>query len=382
MTPHKPLVLPATIGGWRGARVACTGVTLVELLVAILSRGKGGQKRSACLPEPLATGGSRSRSRSYRAGFTLVELLVVIAIIGMLVGLLLPAVQQAREAARQMQCSNHLKQMGLAAMNHETSQRILPTGGWGVRFGGDPDLGLRNQCGGWAYSLLPFLEQHGLWSLGADGIIDTNEVQEEKAAERTQVPLSTFYCPSRRTVKVYPYTGGKLENMAVTGTSGKCDYAGNSADGYATWNQTCPFSSNTEGLKYPGSTTEGETRGIVFQKSQIGFSGIRDGSTNTYLFGEKYVTPDHYESGRATGDDLSPYCGPDNDGNRLTRVSCYPLQDRSGCNYGNQFGSAHAGTFGMVMCDASTHRISYSIDPEIHRYLGCRNDGQVAQIPQ
>ncbi|MDO5112924.1 MAG: DUF1559 domain-containing protein [Planctomycetia bacterium] len=76
-------------------------------------------------------------SKRGKKGFTLVELLVVIAIIGMLVGLLLPAVQQAREAARQMQCNNHLRQLALAALNVESSARTMPSAGWGhTRRGG------------------------------------------------------------------------------------------------------------------------------------------------------------------------------------------------------------------------------------------------------
>ena len=84
---------------------------------------------------------SDSRKRSNKSGFTLVELLVVIAIIGVLIALLLPAVQSAREAARRTQCANHLKQMALGFMNHESATGGFPSGGWGYKWSGDPDAG-------------------------------------------------------------------------------------------------------------------------------------------------------------------------------------------------------------------------------------------------
>ncbi|MDO5114216.1 MAG: DUF1559 domain-containing protein, partial [Planctomycetia bacterium] len=167
-----------------------------------------------------------------KKGFTLVELLVVIAIIGMLVGLLLPAVQQAREAARRMQCNNNLRQMGLAALNLESSHKHYPPGGWKWSFTGDPDAGFgEGQMGGWSYSLLPFLEQNTLYQLGADGDPGTETTtQKNGAKQRAESPIPIFYCPSRRTCKTYK--AGTSVNSASTPNAGKTDYAANSGNSY------------------------------------------------------------------------------------------------------------------------------------------------------
>src|SRR5271169_413756 len=103
-----------------------------------------------------------------RNAFTLVELLVVIAIIGILIGLLLPAINAAREAGRRMQCANNLKQLGLGCLHHESTTGWLPTGGWNWYWAGDPDRGFgRAQPGGWTYTVLPFIEFKSLYDLGA-----------------------------------------------------------------------------------------------------------------------------------------------------------------------------------------------------------------------
>ena len=125
-------------------------------------------------------------------GFTLVELLVVITIIGILIALLLPAVQAAREAARRMQCSNNLKQIGLGCINHENAQGFFPSAGWGWAWHGDPDRGYdKRQPGGWLFNILPYIEQESLHDLGKGG----------STVGRTQTaatPLAIYICPTRR----------------------------------------------------------------------------------------------------------------------------------------------------------------------------------------
>ena len=312
-----------------------------------------------------------------RKAFTLVELLVVIAIIGMLVGLLLPAVQQAREAARQMQCSNQLKQMGLAALNHESSNKFFPSGGWCGWWVGDPDLGFGDkQPGGWAYSMLPYLEQNSLWQLGADGVQETSATSREGAKTRCETPVGLFYCPSRRAAKNFPYSlGYHLNNVDDFTENCKLCYAGN---GGTVWDGGYGSSPNTiaDGIKQKTSI-QGD--GVIFFKSKVKIGQISDGTSNTYFVGEKNVNPDAYETGKDGGDDLTTWEGVDGDTIRVSSVM--PYQDRAGSSTTSSFGSPHSGAFGMVLCDGSVQRVSYSIDAAAHLNLGKRADGKSAQLP-
>ena len=137
---------------------------------------------------------------STRNAFTLVELLVVIAIIGVLIAMLLPAVQAAREAARRMQCSNNLKQLALGSLQIEAAHGCLPSGGWGWVWIGDPERGFgKDQPGGWAYTILPYIEQQDVFDLGKGA--DTDRVAIMQG--RLQIPITTFICPSRRQAEAY-----------------------------------------------------------------------------------------------------------------------------------------------------------------------------------
>jgi len=175
--------------------------------------------------------------RRRRLGFTLIELLVVIAIIGILIALLLPAVQKVREAGNRVRCANNLKQISLAIVNHQMTFRRLPADGWGWMWLGDPDRpNDRRQPGGWIYNTLPFLEQSQLHDLGAR---ITNEAARRAAAiQMVNTPLPLFYCASRRPCQVYPDVsthGGQDYHTSIFRvhlTSGaRTDYAACAGDG-------------------------------------------------------------------------------------------------------------------------------------------------------
>ncbi len=376
-----------------------------------------------------------SRVRNRRLGFTLVELLVVIAIIGVLVGLLLPAVNAAREAGRRATCMNNLKQLGLASQNFLSAFKRYPSGGWGPRWIGDPDAGNTiKQPGGWVYNLLPYVEQDALHDYGNAASASSGNastIKQSALDKLMTIPLGFMNCPSRRVAASFtmttnlPYdpTSSSGGTLTPVGPVAHGDYAANVGVRKNINATTGTTTDDINGVLLAAAeqpTTEPPASsfswpsctwsGVIFQRSAI--SDVKDGTSHTYLFGEKWVDRAHYDDGLSPGDQGSVYAGMGNDNYRWTYVqptstTVDPTTGAAKDDPGNQvnpgyptmlndtsiaatspsndpnnvfqacFGSAHAGIVNFAMCDGSTIGISTSIDALTHRYLGERNDHRI-----
>jgi prepilin-type N-terminal cleavage/methylation domain-containing protein/prepilin-type processing-associated H-X9-DG protein len=341
-------------------------------------------------------------------GFTLVELLVVITIIGILIALLLPAVQAAREAARRVQCQNNIKQLALGCLTHENATGRFPTNGWGWKWTGDPDRGNDwRQPAGWLYNILPYIEQQDLHDLGlgqgawdsAAKINPTTGSPPGANSIRLTTPVSAFYCPTRRPPLAYPISegmknaGGGADSAPAGAVAGRSDYVGNGGDVFTTcdnpvaaaWATPGPQEGPTsvaEVESAPGemtanahttfSNTAAAATGIFYSASMITMADVSDGTTCTYLIGEKYVNPDNYTTGMDIGDN-DGLEGDNEDNARWTYLA--PMPDTAGNGARWLFGSAHSNGFYMAFCDGSVQFMGFNIDLIVHKNLGNRKDG-------
>ncbi len=323
----------------------------------------------------------RIQKKARRPGFTLVELLVVIAIIGVLVALLLPAVQAAREAARRTQCTNNLKQIGLGFHNNNDINGHLPTGGWGWGWVGDADLGTgKGQTGSWPFNILPYIEQKTIYDMSGGS---PGQPKQDALTRMVQIPVKTYICPSRRKAQIWPISSTSHKNFPQVFFGAKSDYGANCGD--QQWNE---YSEGPPGLipsnplrpeQVPPGVDLGPRTytGISFACSAIRLAEITDGTTQTFMVGEKFLNPRKWIDGTDPSDNENMYVGFDNDHYRSTSPGTYWPPKADSPNLGNLqvFGSAHPSVFNVVLCDGSIRGISYNIDKTTFQFLGNRYDG-------
>ncbi len=314
-----------------------------------------------------------SKIHHLKSAFTLVELLVVITIIGILISLLLPAVQAAREAARRSQCANNLKQIGLAVLNYENANGTLPAGAYVA----SPDwVDWSLARGSILIRLLPYIEQQAVFDqYNFAAPTDSQTLKGSTTLIATTV-MPAYVCPSDNYPAIITDSNRAKHNYAASsGPTAHGDNASCSCSMYSTWNDYA--------LKacYDSGSNAG-----VFGRNSVNnpLASIRDGLSNTIFFGE--VRPEcscHQRGGWAAS----------NNGQGLTStlvpINYNSCDDSSsdGChksyNYNSELGfkSSHPGGAMFAFGDGSVHFLSEGIDYQNYQYLGAKADGKAAQIP-
>jgi prepilin-type N-terminal cleavage/methylation domain-containing protein len=355
----------------------------------------------------IRTSGATS-NLSKRIGFTLVELLVVIAIIGILVALLLPAVQAARESARRTQCTNHLKQLALGAINLESTSGRLPASGWRGNWTGDPDRGSgADQPGSWLFCILPYMEQNQIHDIGK-GL--TGPTRLEAIKLRDQGPLTTANCPSRRNGGPYPGGGSCLTGNGTGAAQAftqdrfaRSDYAANVGDETGFDGRCVSISPQAYNVVVPNFPPRFTSfSGVTFCGTAVKFRQITDGLSNTIVFGERWVPQEVLEGQGWAADDWGQYSGFQDDTVRSTYFTGHSASGipRAATHIPRSttdplatvvaevgevvsrelFGSSHPGVCLFAYCDGSVQGVNFDVDPEAYRRMGSRNDGGVNKL--
>lgn len=319
---------------------------------------------------------------SRRLGFTLVELLVVIAIIGVLVALLLPAVQSAREAARRLQCQNNLKQMALAVHNHENTFKIFPSHGTGGNvnyINGAPASANSDppQAAGAMYQILPYIEQQALYTN-----TDFNFVRSQT--------IKMYFCPSRRkpTTRLSSDTSPQLNALN--------DYAipvwGASGGGI---NQQCwglP-SNNVYDVRHDSCVFVRAVNGQVGRPADV-----TDGLSTTMMFGEKFVDVSRYTPPASNVDPpeqgATPQSGFTDNGywggitswgtTRCTQATPkkdarYPASPTN-LAWWQMFGGPHPGGISVAIADGSVRSVSWNVPGAVFQLIARKNDGLTVDV--
>ena len=309
-----------------------------------------------------------------RPGFTLVELLVVIAIIAMLVTLLIPAVQSAREAARGLHCKNTLKQMSLAGLNYESANGHFAGDGWGWRWVGDPDRGSGDeQPGSWLYRILPYTEAREIWAMASDNQPDViTDIQLQGSARAIGTHLPWFNCPSRKDERLTPLSTSNwpYRNAGQTEAAATISYGANWGDA------VIQFPSGPTSLDAPQVGELPKGNGIVFWRSRLKPQQIEDGLSKTYYITEYHWSFDpsnptlgenYYGIGTPLGGGYltTAFHMPRKDGIRESQLPVSEL---------GRMGSAHAAYFNVAFCDGSVRAMEYGIDMQLHARNANRRD--------
>jgi prepilin-type N-terminal cleavage/methylation domain-containing protein/prepilin-type processing-associated H-X9-DG protein len=321
------------------------------------------------------------RARNHAAGFTLIELLVVIAIIGILIGLLLPAVQKVREAANRIKCTNNMKQLALALHNYHSANDCLPPGvktngtgpcptddtqGHGY---GHPGAKSASYYGPpWTVTILPFLE-------------------EDARYQSFNTATGSFF-------GLYPNGGGsgcsEQANQRVRNRKFECPTDPNSNDTTANCNYMGIMGGGTgdadPGVCYTWASRDGSANGVLFNNSNVRLTDIIDGTSNTFLIGEsKYQQVWGLGYGNSFGGTWAsgwyPSGGPLNQNLAvcINGINSSTVDPASGAAtheiYTNTFGSRHNGGCQFALADGSVQFVSQNIDISTFRSLGQRSDG-------
>ena len=343
----------------------------------------------------------QSKIQNPNSAFTLVELLVVIAIIGILIGLLLPAVQAAREAARRMQCSNNLKQIGLACLVYEQSMGSLPPIGVGVD---NRYFRYDWATSSWGIAILPYLEQQALFDLYNPAL---RTYQQDHAL--LKAPLSVMKCPSDKPNELvylnYPTSRPWVHNLAGSAATSYCANAGgtmeipssmlDSAYDHPAW-MANPVSPPGVPAGWAGPMS------IVLGNNEYGHSNaiasIRDGTSNTFMFGEHHIAPLEdvvgYKPWDGPGHAKTWSYGfynsnwssvfPSSPLNRHTMTHEYCVDTlglyRYACERGG-WGAYHPGGMNIVMVDGSVHFLSETVNKEIFHALATKAGAEPTGLP-